>query len=214
MASRPVFIPETEGPKLISEVMVDFKWNPGMAVSQKKKNIRALHEAAKNRGLNRLLEISTKSEKKIGRKLSAFNLLLEVGEQEIFLECAYQGSKVFENGGPFTDLFTVSPKEAKKDHRLKNSGNLKSLKFRGKCYPLTPKSAFYDWLYFQSLFPHRHWLSEKISYRGYTDIEFNPAKSVNCQARAFAELMSLLKRGKLEKAVNNFDYFSSLLDPI
>ena len=213
MASRPVFVPETEGPKLISEIMVDFKWNPGMAASQKKKNIWALHEAAKIHGLNRLLEISTKSESQVGRDLSAFNLTLKVREHKIYLECAYQGSKVFQHGGPFTDLFTVAPKDAKKDIRLKNSGNLTGLEFMGKSYPLTPKNAFYDWLYFRSVFRYRRWFPINTSYQGYTDIEFNPAKSVNCQARAFAEFMSLLERGELENAVRNFDHFLRLLDP-
>lgn len=213
MASRPVFIPKKEGPNLISEIMVDFKWNPGMAVSQKKKNIRELHEAAKIHGLNRLLEISTKSKSQVGRDLSAFNLALNVRGQKIYLECAYQGSKVFQHGGPFTDLFTVAPKEAKKDVRLKNSGDLIGLKFMDKSYPLSPKNAFYDWLYFWSVFRHWRWLSMNISYQGYTDIEFNPAKSVNCQARAFAEFMSLLERGELENSVRNFDYFLQQLNP-
>lgn len=214
MATRPVFVPRKEGCKIISEVMVDFKWNSGMATSQKRKNICDLHEAAKSYGLDRLLEISSKSEFLIGRKLSAFNLPLKIEDQTIFLECAYQGSKVFQHGGPFKDLFTVSPREAKNDKRLRNSGYLIGIEFMGKCYPLSPKNAFYDWLYFRALLPHQHWISENISYDGYTDIEFNPLKSINCQARAFAEWMSLLERGEIEKVVNDFDYFSSLLDPI
>ena len=129
------------------------------------------------------------------------------------LECAYQGSKVFQYGGPFTDLFTVAPREAKNDIRLKKSGDLIGLEFMGKPYPLSPKNAFYDWLYFRSLFRHRRWISENTSYEGYTDIEFNPAKSVNCQARAFAEFMSLLERGELKDSVRDFDYFTKLLDP-
>ncbi len=214
MATRPVFVPQKKGKLLVSEVPIDFKWNPGMAASQKKKNITALHAAAKSRGLDRLLEISSKSEDEVGRRLSAFSLKLQVGDRAIFLECAYQGSKVFRHGGPYTDLFMLLPREAKKDPRLRSSGELIGFEFAGEQFPLSPKNAFYDWLYIRTLFPHRLWISEKVSYQGYTDIEFNPAKSINCQARAFAELMALADRGQLERVGEDFLYFASLLPSV
>ena len=213
MATRPVFVPLKKGKLLVSEVPIDFKWNPGMAASQKKKNITALHAAAKSRGLDRLLEISSKSENEVGRRLSASSLKLQIGDRAIILECAYQGSKVFRHGGPYTDLFMVLPREAKKDPRLQSSGELIGFEFVGEQFPLSPKNAFYDWLYIRALFPHRLWISEMVSYQGYTDIEFNPVKSINCQARAFAELMTLAGRGQLEKVGEDFFYFSGLLSP-
>ena len=214
MATRPIFIPEKSGNLLVSEVPVDFKWNPGMAPTQKKKNIVALHAAAKCRGFDNLLEISSKSEEEVGRRLSAFNLKIRLEEREILLECAYQGSKVFRRGGPYTDLFTLSPREAKKDPRLHTSGDLIGFQFLGKQFPLSPKNAFYDWLYIRALVPHQSWFSDNVSYEGYTDIEFNPAKSINCQARAFAELVSLADRGWLERVGEDFAYFKSLLPVI
>lgn len=185
-----------------------------MAASQKKKNVVAIHAAAKSRGLNHLLEISSKSENEIGRRLSAFSLKLSVGDCPVFLECVYQGSKVFRLGGPYADLYSVTPKEAKKDPRLRSSGELICFEFAGKRYPLSPKNAFYDWLYIRTLFQHRSWISENISYQGYTDIEFNPSKSVNCQARAFAELVALSENGQLERVADDFSYFAGLLSPI
>jgi hypothetical protein len=137
-----------------------------------------------------------------------------VATRPIFFECAYQGSKVFQYGGPYTDLFTLSPREAKSDPRLKSSGELRSFEFLGERFPLSPKNAFYDWLYIKALFPHRVWISNNISYQGYTDIEFNPEKSINCQARAFAELMALQERGELEKAATDFASFVEFLSPI
>lgn len=214
MATRPVFVPKKEGRLLISEVPVDFKWSPGMAPSQKKKNVAALHVAARARGLNCLLEISSKSEHEVGRRLSAFSLNLNVEDRAISLECAYQGSKVFRQGGPFTDLFTLSPRQAKKDPRLRSSGELTGFFFMGEKFPLSPKNAFYDWLYIQALYPHRTWINENVSYQGYTDIEFNPAKSINCQARAFAELKALSVRDQLERVAQEFSYFASLLPPL
>lgn len=214
MATRPVFVPQKKDKLLILEVPIDFKWNPGMAASQKKKNIIALHAAAKSRGLDRLLEISSKSEDEIGRRLSAFSLKLQVGNREIFLECAYQGSKVFRHGGPYTDLFMLSPREAKKDPRLRSTGELIGFEFEGEQFPLSPKNAFYDWLYIRTLFPHRSWISGNVSYQGYSDIEFNPAKSINCQARAFAELVTLANKGQLERVRGDFFYFVGLLPPV
>lgn len=214
MAERPVFVPLMEGEKLVSEITVGFKWNPGMAESQKRKNISGLHEAAKSHGLNSLLEISSKSEVEVGRKLSAFSVPLMVENQRIFVECAYQGSKVFQYGGPYIDLFNVSPRDAKRDLRLRSSGHLVGLEFMGNRYPLSPKNAFYDWLYIKALIPHKKWILRNVEYEGYTDIEFNPAKSVNCQARAFAEVIALAHRGLLERAGEDFNYFVTLLDPI
>ena len=185
-----------------------------MAASQKKKNVAALHTAARSQNLNRILEISSKSEDEIGRRLSAFSLKIPTSDGEIFLECAYQGSKVFRGGGPYRDIYDMSPREAKKDPRIKKSGELVVFDFGGKQFPLSPKNAFYDWLYISSLFPHREWIDKKISYQGFTDIEFNPAKSINCQARAFAEFIALSERGQLEQSVRDFDFFADLLPPI
>jgi len=214
MATRPIFIPEKNGTQLVSEISVNFKWNPGMASTQKKKNIVALHAAAKSRGFDNLLEISSKSEEEVGRRLSAFNLKIMLEEREVLLECAYQGSKVFRRGGPYTDIFLLSPREAKKDPRLHTSGDLIGFNLLGDQFPLSPKNAFYDWLYIRALVLHQSWFRNNVSYHGYTDIEFNPAKSIHCQARAFAELISLSNRGQLERAGEDFAYFKSLLPPI
>ena len=93
----------------------------GWRLSQKKKNVARLHEALGGE----CLEVSTKSDVVIGTKLSAFNLKLD-GHT---LENIFQSSKVFENGGPYRDLLNVSPKEAKRDQRLKSSGNLKGFEY-------------------------------------------------------------------------------------
>ena len=214
MAVRPVFVPQKDGKRLALDVPVEFPWSPGMSASQKKKNVRQLHGCARRHGLTHLLEISTKSEHELGRHLSAFNLKIAVGERDIFLECAYQGSKVFRNGGPYTDIFAMSARDAKRDPRLRSSGDLIALEFLGERFPVSPKNAFYDWLYIRALLPHKLWIMEKISFQGYTDIEFNPTKSINCQARAFAELMALAYRQQLDQAGQDFLYFSGLLDPI
>ena len=123
MANRPIFTPYTEGLRLVEELAIEFKWNPGFALIQKQKNVTALHEAASLLGYTPLLEISSKSGEKLGIRLSAFNLktTLESG-METTIECAFQGSKVFEGGGPYTDLYETTSLEAKRDERLKKAG--------------------------------------------------------------------------------------------
>jgi len=211
MAQRPVFVPLETGSRLVDEIQISFDWNPGFAPSQKKKNVAALHETAVRKGLTPLLEISSKSEEEVGQRLSAFNLKIDVGGGKASIESAYQGSKVFENGGPYTDLYLVDSRTAKKDPRLRNSGRLIGFRFEGRDYPLSPTTAFYDWLYLSALYPHREWLRRLHNRAGYTDIEFNPEYSLNCQARSFATFVALERRGILEKTISSFDAFKTLL---
>jgi len=214
MASRPVFIPDLHGDRLVEERVFEFKWASGFAEVQKKKNIKSLHAKAFDSGLQNILEISTKSDEKVGQRLSAFSLKYQLGDKLYPLESIYQGSKAFEFGGPFPEVFLMSPRDAKKFIRNKDCGRLKYFELDGKKFPLSPKNAFYDWLYIRCLKDHVDWISDNVSYAAFTDIEFNPSKQVNCQARAFAELLSLVKKNKFEKASCDFGYFSSMLSPI
>jgi hypothetical protein len=201
MAERPVFVPVITGNDLVKEIFIQMQWHPGFASSQKQKNIDALHCAAALAGYGPLLEISSKSKRKSGQHLSAFHLKVKSERHgEIPLECAFQGSKVFERGGPFTDLYEKEPRDAKRDPRLKESGSLTAFKFDGFTFPLEPKTVFYDWLYITSIYPHREWCKRLNHFAGFTDIEFNPYRSVNCQARSCALFLSLMKRDRLDEA--------------
>ncbi|MHB1570444.1 MAG: DarT1-associated NADAR antitoxin family protein [Vulcanimicrobiaceae bacterium] len=214
MAERPIFIPSLKPGRLVDEISVSFLWHKGMAPSQKKKNVLELHAAAAKRGLEPLLEVSTKSEEKLGQRLSAFNLKVELDDGgTISLECAFQGSKVFENGGPFTDLFGADSREAKRDVRLTNSGGLTGFRFEGQDFPLIPKTAFYDWLYIRALYPHREFLQRLHRYAGFTDIEFNPEKSINCQARSCATYVALDRLDLLSECANSSERFMQVLLP-
>ena len=129
------------------------------------------------------------------------------------MEAAYQGSKVFERGGPYTDLYFADARQAKKDPRMRDSGRIISFHFDGMDFPIEPKTAFYDWLYSRAVFPHREWLRRLDQYAGFTDIEFNPKRSVNCQARSIAIFVSMLKRGTLETAHTSPERFVAALEP-
>ena len=211
MALRPVFIPVYHGPRLVEERPLSIPWASGFSATQKKKNVASLHHAAQENGLKRILEISSKSEKKVGRRLSAFSLKIDIGTTQYPLESVYQGCKVFGHHGPATHIFTLSPREAKRYMWPRNRDTLVGFCLSGKFYPASPKNAFYDWLYIRSLEKYADWIKDTVRYDAFTDIEFNPAKQVNCQARAFAEYVSLLSRGHLTEVAQDFDLFVALL---
>ncbi len=197
MASRPIFLPKKEGDLLVCTEYVDFNWSPGMAVTQKQKSILSLHRAAINNNIcTHPLEISSKSENPLGVNLSAFNLKGSTRKRnQVFtVETLYQSSKVFESGGPYRDLLSVSSREAKKDNRIRESGRLIAFDLLGERWPLEPKTAFYDWIYINTLAKNDYLAEELCKYDAFTDIEFNPKKSINCQAYSVALFRALTMR--------------------
>lgn len=200
MAIRPIFSPSITGKLLVATRHVDFEWFPGMAMSQSRKSIASLHQAARKQlGVSDILEISSKSPTELGVSLSAFNLMIRTVkyEREFSLECAYQASKVFERGGPFVDLLNVKSIEAKRDPRLNQHGRLIKFRFFGVDWPLIPRTAFYDWLYINALHKRPELAEQVLTYRAFSDIAFNPERSINCQAYAAALYVSLCERGLL-----------------
>lgn len=198
-------------PKLVEEIAVDFEWHPGMAASQKQKSVRSLHEAAREQGILKILEVSSKSEDHIGVSLSAFNLKVELSTGEfVSLESAFQGSKVFEKGGPYLDLYGKHGRDIKKDPRIHAGGNLQCFEFEGECWELEPKTSFYDWLYLRAVRSNED-LAYELSrnYEAFTDIEFNPKKSINCQARSCALFVSLYSADcdLLDRSLNDRELF-------
>lgn len=213
MALRPIFAPLFNGETLIIEDYVDFKWHPGMSLKQKQRSIAELHKEANDKhGLSRPLEISSKSDQELGVALSSFNLKFTTLKKKITLtvETAFQGSKVFKEGGPFRDIFSMSPKDAKRDPRLRNSGALVGFDFFGVEWDLLPRTAFYDWLYINALLKNEELANDVVSFDYFTDIEFNPERSVNCQARSTALFIALKHRGLIEKVVTDKAAFLSV----
>ena len=101
MAKRPIFTPNFPEFPYVDAIDIEFKWHPGFAKSQMQKSIASLHAAAeKLNKISPILEISSKSTSRLGVSLSAFSLSMQTLDgQKMSVECAYQGSKVFENGG-------------------------------------------------------------------------------------------------------------------
>ena len=195
---------------MVRTTFVEFHWFPGMAASQKQKSIRSLHTAARALpDINKILEVSSKSPDELGVDLSAFNLKFTTAKHSrtLSVECAYQGSKVFERGGPFVDIFDMTPRSAKKDERLRSSGPLTGFQFLDTHWGLEPKTAFYDWLYIEALKMQDNVADRLLDYSAFTDIEFNPKRSINCQAYSVALFISLHKRRRLEAATSSKEAF-------
>ncbi len=225
MATRPVFSPSLEGESLVKINYIDFDWFPGMSLTQKQKSIDSLHQNyrdfSKNQNLE-ILEVSRRSKDEIGIKLSAFNLMIPTKSGRLIsVESLFQSSKVFKSldvkTGPYRDLMYKSPKEAKTDERLKTSGNLIEFSYQPnpnspeEIWDLWPKTAFYDWIYLNALniSPIK---AEIMKYDAFTDIEFNPNKSVNCQAYTVALYKSLIHRKLITDKIPKKNDFLSILN--
>ena len=177
MASRFAFYVRNQA---VRKSEFEFDWAPGLSAAQKKKSMRNLHAAIGAK----TLEVSTKGDEELGVRLSAFNLTLG----GIHVENIYQSSKLFEHGGPYTDLLAVSPKEAKRDERLRNSGDLVCFEWNGERFDRATGSAFYDYVYCRAVRENftAEELKPMLDYAYFTDIEFNPNKARNTQARSAA----------------------------
>lgn len=209
MAQRPIYIPQFNNDFLVKTEMVEFKYHSGFAVVQKQKSIGELHHSIqKTYGFDKVLEVSSKSKDDLGVALSAFNLMItdKATKEKYSVECAFQSSKVFESGGAYIDLLQATSRQAKKDERLKNSGKLIRFEFHNTQWQLTPLTAFYDWLYVNALKQNTQYHDELMQYQAFTDIEFNPKKSINCQAYSIAMFVALAKRNLLDniRNPNNF----------
>lgn len=202
MAIRPAY--SIKNGKVI-KTDYTFQWFSGFSSAQKQKSITSLHNTIifVNKEANPL-EISTKGTIELGKKLSAFNLKLN----GYTLENIFQSSKVFSNGGPYHDLLNISPKDAKKDERLLNSGKLVGFNYNSIDFPLEPKTVFYDYIYINAV---RYTLSlneikQITNYTHFTDIEFNPKKSINTQAKSVAIIHLMLDLYKEIPSFNISDF--------
>lgn len=210
---RPYFLPYKNGIG-VEQKTIDFKYYSGFSTSQKLKTIESFHHEILQKYKNlKVLEISTKSNEEIGQKLSAFNLKSETINKKIpfTVETAFQSSKVFENGGPYKDLLEKTSKEAKTDERLRTSGKIISFNFFNKDYPTEPKTLFYDWLYINVLEKNKDLHKALFQYNCFTDIEFNPAKSINCQAHAVALFISMKKNNIDFEKIKDINYFKTII---
>ncbi len=212
MAIRPVFVSGHNG-NLCRPTNVEFTYYNGFSVAQRKRSAESLGQAFMREYPDRkVLEVSSFSNEELGVALSAFNLMITLKNgKKVSVECAFQAGKTFEHGGPYLDLFEKTSKEAKKDPRLKNSGNLKEFYYEGTVFPLVPRTHFYNWLYINALTEHPELADALMEYNAFTDIVFNPEKQTNCQAQACGYYVALRKIGLLEEALKSPENFIKIV---
>ena len=189
MASRTIFLPSDDYPYASESEHID--------IVQK--------------GL-KVLEISTRSKDAFGKSLSPFNLAIRLKNgKSVKVECAYQGSKVLENGKQFTELYWGSPRDAALDRRVKGQRPV-AFKFLGREFPTEPKHAFFDLLYIASLCQRRDDVFLKLDeYDGFTDMFYSPRKDPNCQARAAAKYVSMIRQGLMSEETPSLEILDLLI---
>jgi hypothetical protein len=195
MAKRPAW--SISGDSVICKEF-EFEWNGGFALKQKQKNVENLHFSIKNGTGGKSLEVSSKGIVPLGKNIGAFSLKYN----GIPLENVFQSSKKFEQGGPYRDLLKVTPKEAKQDERIRNSGGIVAFVIDDEEWSIEPQTLFYDYIYVQALIQNYGTNLNLKDYDWFTDIEFNPKKSINCQARSVA-IYKLIQSSNIWKCLNN-----------
>jgi len=222
MAKRPIFLPDIESENnFVKIINIEFQWTPGLAFSQQQKNVKSIVENAKKEHNLNILEVSTKSMDPIGKKLSAFNLTLnlenlgiEFDPKYITVESAYQGSKIFENGVPCKEIYKKNSSEAKKEIATQSDSVLLNFNFFRDEWPNRPYTAFYNWLYINALNQQNYFIKTLQNFDGYSDINFNPNKSINCQAYSRALYVALFKREILQDVISDKNKFLELMKKI
>jgi len=208
-ATRPVFVPDANG-ALVRETSISFTWHPGMALAQVQRSLDSLHQEAANSGLSPLLEVSTRSRSPLGVRLSAFNLRLHttISSEPVTVEAAFQSSKVFEGMGSLGHLISWDDGRAiKAEVSEYRDVPLEGFIFENSRWDLTPLTAFYDYLYLRALcdtFIDEPDLRDALGqFVGFTDIAYNPKKSLSCQARSCALFVALGGLEAVQDLVSN-----------
>ena len=191
--------------------MIDFEFFTGFSLSQKQKSIQSLHNSIiRTFPERKILEVSSKSLDEIGRQASAFNLnvILKSGK-EYSVEQIFQGSKKFRRGGSQLHLINqMTSKELKKYiGKVHQVDELVSFECFGQVFPLKPQTFFYNWLYINTLHQNQLLANQIIKYDTFTDIEFNPKRSINCQAEACSIYVYLYKSNLLDYALSSKENF-------
>lgn len=213
-ATRPYYsLSNTVSSRLLNINEIKFEYFSGFAEEQKKRSIESMHKAIEERHPGKkILEVSKASLEPLGQQLSAFRLALTLDNERgesitSSVERFFQGSKVFDNGGPFEEIIYDSRIHPKRYEKLKKSGDFKGFKLFGEPYSIKPNTYFYDWLYINALKQNKDLISELETYDIFTDIEFNHTKSFSCQAATIALFLGLKKADILEKVTKNSNEF-------
>ena len=185
----------------ICKGFIEFKWESGISVSQKRRSCLHLHSALNvHYDLYPALDISSASPEQLGIDLSAFNLKWN-GKT---IECWYQGSKIYSNAGHMKHLYDCDSLTAKKSMKESNLGKLIGFRLVDTDYPMEPRTVFYDWIYLQGLLQYDR-KDEILKYQVFTDVQATTDIDA-CQARAVCIYKLLHEQNNLG-ILRDFDLF-------
>lgn len=198
----------------VTTIHTEFQFHRGLSRIQRQRSAISLREAImRDHPEAKPLEVSSFSDNPLGVALSAFNLAYTMSDgRKVTVECGYHGSKVFEKGGPYTDLLEGTSMKAKKDPRLSESGRVIAFEFDGQTFPAAPVTLFYTWLYLHALDQNKDLADQLINYNVFTDIVFNPERMSNCQAHSCAVYCALRDMGTLGRALTDIGFLSDFLE--
>ena len=214
MATRPVFVPDTDpgNPQLVHEHEVDFQWLPGRSPQQKKANIAKLHAAAGRRNLAPLLHVTSESDDPLGILIAVGNIAVEVGNSFLVpLEAVFKGSMVFTGGGPHTDMFRMRDVEIAADRRLTDSGTHIGFRFMNLAWGLKSGTMFYDWLVINSIHRYGKLRSGIRRFKGFTEVDCHSGANTVCHARSCALYVALAEKKLLDGVIQDQDLFITTL---
>lgn len=186
MANRPIYLSTGNILNPYHEENINFEWVPGYSYKNKERRRESLKkEIEKQYDIAKWLEVSTISDKDIGRKLSALNLMLTLTDNSKHsVESIYQTSKIYVD-----------------NHIVK-------FKFRSTEFENNPYGMYYDYLYMVALYQNQEYHELIKNYYLFTDLFFNPNKSINTQARAIAIFKTLYDNNYL-KILKNITEFKN-----
>jgi len=156
--------------------------------------------------------VSSESDDPLGAHISASNLAVEDDRSYLVpLNAAYQGSKVFTGGGPYTDIYLCSEQEIADDSRLVDSGNLAGFRFAGLEWGLKSGTMFYDWLTLQAVHRNPKLRRGIRRFKGFTDIGCRFDDDTVCHARSCALYVALLEKKLIDDVVADQNLFIETL---
>ena len=128
------------------------------------------------------------------------------------VESLFQSSKVFKNYGRVNQDLDLDAKAVKRQVRsIEVNDKLIEFDFLGVKFPLLPRTYFYNWLYVNALFQNTELSNFILQYDAFTDINFNPNKSINCQAEACSIFLYLAKNSLLNDSIRSPKKFLELV---
>lgn len=169
MATRPIYISTGDVNNPFTEDNINFEWKAGYSyVNKCKRRDNLKKEIAKKYDIDKWLEVSSISDKDIGKRLSALNLMLTLTSNNSYsVEDIYQNSKVYKDN------------------------HIVGFKLNNTEFENIPYGMYYDYIYMVALYQNKNYHDIIKNYYLFTDLFFNPNKSLNTQARAIAIFKTL-----------------------